>query len=330
MSFWVPQPPSSPTSGGERQHLHLPLHSLGLLAAALAIFFLLFPRIQLRTLIQRDQRPSAAALSYLRLMIKASPGQTDLQLLLASRALAAGNLALASSALRPWESGKETMTPEAAALRLSLATMRMNRLPPAARGYPQALARYRQIIQATAPYLDYRMLREQADRAQAAGLQSMAALLDVEALRRGPGSAKALEAYGAAIRALVAGDHPLKALQLAQRQLPLVPHDAALWRQLSQLANSANRPAQGARYARQWLLASTSSQERRRAFKAVIAAELAADDPRSALVQAQGLLARIKPNRPIWRLLTRVALQANDAKAAANYARKLTGMESAP
>ena len=134
-------------------------------------------------------------------------------------------------------------------------------------------------------------------------------------------------AFGTLLTSYLAADDPAAALRAAQRQVTRLDPARAPWPRLIQIARYAGQPAAGADFARRWLQAATAPADRWAAFNALIDAYLAAGQPRQALLAAQQQLGRIAPSPALWRLMTRLAMQAGDTDGTALYARRLVQLE---
>ncbi|HEB80862.1 MAG TPA: tetratricopeptide repeat protein [Chromatiales bacterium] len=318
------------TAPAVKERLVSPWFSAGLLLGTLAVFVFFFPKTNLNRLLAQEGQVTAATLAYLQLMVQASPKDPDLHILLARRALQAGNYALAERALMPWSEDRPTQTPLAIE-RLKLAILRTwllaTRLHSAARF--TVATRYRKVVIAIAPRLPVDDLIEQAKLNLAMGLYQTAATLSHEALSRTDNPKEALRAFQLGVRSLLASGKPAPALAFAEAALGSIRPSAALWRDMFLLAMQAGESRHAADYAQRWFARAPSPADRRRAFDAVIEARLAGGQPLAALTAARRLLPNIPHDAALWRRMTRLALAANQPMQAAHYARLLMGMQAA-
>lgn len=320
---------SSGPEATERPYFFRPVYLLGLFAAVLVAFVLLFPKHSLQRMLADSDDSSAATLSYLQMMVRAQPDALDVRLMLAERALTAGKLTLAASALGPWHSVRAEPTAASAPLQLALAVADIQTRQPGTDQRRQALDSYRLLLARLSPLLTPTAQLEQVRLAQQAGLYQSAADLAVTVLDQAEDPALAMRAYRAGIDALLAANQPAAAFDLARAHLSRVPPTAALWQTLTRLSMAADQPRQAADYARRWLAKAADGQERLQAMEAVVSAWLAAGMPERALQEATDLIGQVPESRALWRQLTRLSLQAGRPDLAAHYARRLLGEKRA-
>lgn len=133
-------------------------------------------------------------------------------------------------------------------------------------------------------------------------------------------------AFDALVQSHLAAGHPDAALRAAQDQIDKLDPVRVDWPEMIRLANRAGRPAAGEAFARRWLASAGGTGSRWNAFQALVAAYLAANQPKQALAAAEAHLADVPENARLWRMMTRLALQAGDNEKAAYYARRLVGL----
>lgn len=137
------------------------------------------------------------------------------------------------------------------------------------------------------------------------------------------------QAFDALIASRLAAGDPVKAAEDAQRFVDRIPADQTDWPHLLQVARWANRPDIGAALAQRWLDWAPDEATRWKAFNALANAYLAGNKPRQALAAAQANLARMQSSARLWRLMTRLAMQAGDTDQTALYARRMVHMGDA-
>ncbi|HEY8587216.1 MAG TPA: hypothetical protein VIL60_10915 [Rhodanobacter sp.] len=153
---------------------------------------------------------------------------------------------------------------------------------------------------------------------QAASRQQLTSGLATEQIRQ--------QAFDALLRSELASGHADVALDDAQARVgTLDPHQVD-WARLVELAIAAGRPSSAADFAQRWLASASDENSRWVAFNALINAHLRADQPRLALTVALRNVDRLPPTAALWRLMTRLAMQAGDAAMAADFAHRLVGL----
>ena len=222
-----------------------------LILATVGALGLLYPKDYIESRLQRGSAPSAAALAYLRLMVRAQPAVTETRVLLAQQALSAGELALAHHALAPWAARRiAALPPNIALLRLRLLRAELyTQLPTSERHAALAQAYTRDVLLFAAHMTPSELLRE-ARFAAALGQYRTAADLYRQVISQSRDPAMRLEAFYAGIEALRAAGQPLDALAFARHELTTMPPSAELWRALTRLALLADAPRVAAQYAR--------------------------------------------------------------------------------
>jgi len=219
--------------------------------ATLVTMALLYPKPYIESNLRRESQPSAATLAYLRLMVLARPSALDARILLAERALTAGDLALARDALAPWLQQKISPLPlQIALLRLRLLSAELDATRSTTLRHAEIAETYLRDALQLAPRMDSSELLRTAGFIAAQGQYRIAADLYRRIIAQSPDAALRLEAFHSGIEALLAAGRPPDALAFAQQELALVPHSAALWREMIRLALEADAPELAARYAR--------------------------------------------------------------------------------
>lgn len=153
---------------------------------------------------------------------------------------------------------------------------------------------------------------------QAASRQQLVSALATEQIRQ--------QAFDALLRSELAGGHADVALDEAQARVGTLDPRQVDWARLVELAIGAGRPSSAAEFAQRWLASASDETSRWMAFNALINAHLGADQPRLALTAALRNVDRLPPTAPLWRLMTRLAMQAGDAAMAADFAHRLVGL----
>ncbi|AOU97143.1 hypothetical protein BI364_03215 [Acidihalobacter yilgarnensis] len=302
------------------------------MTGTLAAFVFLFPKASLDRQLAQDAPVTAATLAYLTLMTHASPGDQALHILLARKALQAGNLTLAERALAPWPDGAIGASTAIVSLRLTIHKVALLATAPDSAARRDAIARYRRSVMRAAPLLPLPDLLAQARIGLGLGLYDTAVALSSEVLRRATTTRDRTSAFRLGIDSLLASGDPEAALRFAIRETQrMMPPSAMLWRTLFHLSIQAGKPGSAARYAQSWYQLADSPAQRRKAFDAVVEAYLSAGRPDIALQTARTLLPGMHQDRSLWRRMTRLALSANQPRLAAHYARLLVGLpESGP
>jgi polysaccharide biosynthesis protein PelB len=238
-----PEPP--------RERFAPPWLQASLILATVVTMALLYPKSYIESSLRQQSQPSATTLAYLRLMVSAQPSAVDARVLLAQQALSAGELALARDALAPWlHPAISALPPQIALLRLRLLSAELNATPPASLRHAEIAAIYLRDALLLAPRMDSSGLLRVARFIAAQGQYRTAADLYRRIIAQSPDPGLRLKAFHGGIKALLAAGQPADALAFAQQALARVPPSAALWRQMTQLALTADAPELAARYAR--------------------------------------------------------------------------------
>lgn len=138
-----------------------------------------------------------------------------------------------------------------------------------------------------------------------------------------------LQAFDAILRSQLAAGRPEDALQAAQAHWRQLDPSQVDWARLVKIANGAAQPTAAADFAQRWLSHAGDDDSRWRAFNALINAYLGAGQPAEALAAARRNIRRIPPTTALWRVMTRLAMQAGDSNSAADFARRLVQLGSA-
>ena len=222
-----------------------------LVLATVVTMALLYPKPYIEHSLREESQPSATTLAYLRLMVSAQPAAADARVLLAEQALSAGDLSLARDALAPWLNGRIAALPlPIALLRLRLLSAELNATPLSSPRHEQLAATYLRDALLLVPRMEPSALLPVARSIAAQGQYRTAALLYRRIIAQSPDVALRLAAFHGGIRALLAAGQAADALAFAQHELAFVPQSAALWREMTRLALTADAPEQAARYAR--------------------------------------------------------------------------------
>ncbi|MGH8289754.1 MAG: hypothetical protein ACREV7_12125 [Steroidobacteraceae bacterium] len=222
-----------------------------LILATVVTMALLYPKSYIENSLRQQSQPSATTLAYLRLMVSAQPSALDARILLAQQALTAGDLPLAREALAPWLHRAISALPlPVALLRLRLSSAELDATPPSTPRHAEVAGIYLREVLLLAPRMDSAELLPVARVIAAQGQYRIAADLYQRIIAQSADAAARLEAFHRGIEALLAAGQPNEALAFAQRELTLVPTSAALWREMTQLALTADAPELAARYAR--------------------------------------------------------------------------------
>jgi tetratricopeptide (TPR) repeat protein len=131
------------------------------------------------------------------------------------------------------------------------------------------------------------------------------------------------QAFHALLQSHLAAGHPQDALRAAEAQLPSLDPSRIDWPQLIRIAVWAGKPTAAADFAQRWLASASDDATRWTAFQALIDAYLAADRPDQALATASRNLDRMPQTPELWRVMTRLAMQAGDTEKSAQFARRL-------
>lgn len=134
------------------------------------------------------------------------------------------------------------------------------------------------------------------------------------------------QAFEALLQSHLAAGHPADALAAAESVLPTLDGSRIDWPRLIRVAIGANQPATAAGFAERWLGKASDDSERWAAFHALIEAYLATGHPAQALAAASLHLQQMPQTTELWRLMTRLAMQAGDGEQAARYARRLVDL----
>ena len=224
---------------------------ISLILATVVTMALLYPKSYIENSLRQQSQPSTTTLAYLRLMVSAQPSSLEARMLLARQALTAGDLSLARDALAPWlHRGISALPLSAALLRLRLRAAELDATAPSTPGHAEAVETYVRDVLLLAPHMDPAQLLPLARVIAGQGQYRSAADLYRRIIARSADPASRLEAFHRGIEALLAAGQPAEALAFAQHELTLVPPSAALWREMTQLALTADAPELAARYAR--------------------------------------------------------------------------------
>jgi tetratricopeptide (TPR) repeat protein len=222
-----------------------------LILATVVTLALLYPKSYIEASLRAEPHPNATTLAYLRLMVMAQPTAIDTRVLLAQQALTAGDISLSRDALAPWlHQAMPSLPLSVALLRLRLLAAELNAAPPSSRRHAELAQAYLHDVLLLAPRMDSSELLPLARVIAALGEYRIAADLYRRIIAESPDAALRLEAFHRGIAALLAAGRPGDALAFAQQQLALVPPSAALWREMTRLALTADAPELAARYAR--------------------------------------------------------------------------------
>ncbi len=139
-----------------------------------------------------------------------------------------------------------------------------------------------------------------------------------------PAMATALraQAFVLLLHSWLAADRPALAAAAAARWLNTLPASTVDWPYLVRVASWGKRPDLAADFAERWLR-SSPPDARWPAFTALVGTHLAAGESAQALAVAQANLSRMPADTRLWRYMTRLALQANQTKLAAEYAQRM-------
>lgn len=137
------------------------------------------------------------------------------------------------------------------------------------------------------------------------------------------------QAFQALLQGHLAAGHPQDALRAAEAALPSFDPARVDWAQLIRIAGWADQPTAAADFARRWLAHAGDDATRWIAFHALIDAYLAAARPDQALLAATRNMGRMPQTTELWRVMTRLAMQAGNAEQSAAYARRLVQLDPA-
>lgn len=236
---------------GDRERFAPRLLLLSLFLGTLAAMYFLYPKAYIENNLRTHPQPDATTLAYLQLLVRVEPKNERLRLLLVREALAAGQLSKARTAFAPWEKVPVSQLPFAVALaglQLRLVTLQASRANAANRTV--LTDQYVEEVLALAPRMQPADLLKQARVVQAIGGYSAAAEIDRRIINESTDSRTRKIAFHDGIKALLAANRPAAALAFAESEISRLTPDEELWRLLTRLALSANRPVIAAKYAR--------------------------------------------------------------------------------
>lgn len=269
-------------------------HALSLSLGVLVLLVLLFPQTLINRQLASGMRPTAATLAYLKLQLRAKPGQRALRLSLARAQLIVGQLEPAARTAKPL---LDDPTPAVAQLWLRLQRARYVAAIPGTPDRDAAREAYRKALLSFAPQLGTMGLLAEIKHAVRSGLYDTAALLAEKLLTSpvvaniAPEGSKLADAQGTTPSSLGFNG-------LAGAAWSVSP---------SASAPSVNHPGAPEPVARETDIV----QVRIEAFHALIASRLAAGDPVRAAEDAQRFIHLIPPAVTDWPHMMQIARWAN-------------------
>lgn len=303
----------------------------GLVTVTVVGFLLLFPAASLRYQLNHTQSATTVVIDYLRLLVRADPNQTTPRLMLARRALQAGDPPLAHLALLPWLRAPASQLPRRILmLRIRLAHAEMIAAEPGSTRRRERRSAYASLLDAAPGRLPEEALIKLAKTASALSLPHQLRALTGHVLRHASSAQARRQALMTGIRGLLALSGPASAMAFAKDHLSQVPAAQSPWAYLARVALQANAPRQASTYEAHALAQAQSARARTRAFYAAVRDLLRAGDPSAALALAQRHLGALPPSASLWRFMTHLATTTNRPDLAAYYASRLLRAESHP
>lgn len=237
---------------GYRERFAPRLLLLGLFLGTLVAMYFLYPKTYIEKNLGANPRPDATTLSYLQLLVRVEPKNERLRLLLVREALAAGQLRLAQTAFAPWRNTPVPQLPlSIAMLRLRIRLITVQAAPANSPDRVMLADGYVHDVLALAPRMQPQALLQKAKVVLAMGRYGTAADIDRLVIRESTSARLRRTAFYDGINAFLAANQPATALAFAQSEIGRLTPDDILWRRLTRLALSANRPLIAAKYARQ-------------------------------------------------------------------------------
>lgn len=238
-------------SSRDRERFAPRLLLLSLFFGTLAAMYFLFPKAYIENNLRTHPRPDATTLAYLQLLVRVEPANERLRLLLVREALAAGQLHLAQAAFAPWRNTPISQLPLTIAIsRLQLRLIAFQNARSNAADRAVLANRYVKDALALAARMQPTDLLKTAKIVRAIGQYAAAAAMDRRVIDKSTDARTRKAAFYDGINALLAANRPGEALVFAESEISRMTPDEELWRRLTRLALSANRPVVAAKYAR--------------------------------------------------------------------------------